>query len=698
MKYLVILYFLFSIPLQADWQQSGNAQITRVVALGNNTYASFIGAGVYKSSDDGLSWKSSNSGLPTSTDVLDIVTIDSLIIAGTNNGIYIFTEVRNNWIPSNSGLPQDLRIVSLAVCNGNIFAGTRQGIFRSQNYGDSWVLINSDISFATLCANDTNIVAGNDSSLFISSNNGNNWAEITPYPQGLTALTSNSKYIFSSYIVNDHFGGEGIGIFRSSDGGKSWTVSNPELPVGMFGAFVYALALHDSIVIAGTDDGIYLSKNYGDTWSKMVSGIPIPLEGMYIVGFLNVVSSSDGGCIIFADTKDGLYRLSNVDSVWAAINEGLPGISLCYNVNTLSILDSTIFAGINGGVYTSNDFGTSWVGSGIKGLKVISLSFKDNIILAGTAGSGIYVSTNHGSTWSKSDSGLASGVNIFTLFVEGNYIFAGTNNGVFRSADNGVHWSRMGIEMDYGNGVYAFTSVGLKIFAGTYGGGIYISTDKGDSWTQNNIGIYYYIVSSFQVHKGIIYAGGYGIYSSVDTGSTWKNAGTGFSWNSVYKSIAIGGNILFASSFYNLSYSSDNGEKWIDLKIPDSYGIGSIVCQGDYIFLASASGVWKRSLSEFSTSIEKNINHIPQTITLQQNYPNPFNPSTIFEYNIPVQSLVIVKIIDLLGREVATLVNEKKEAGRYTLPWNASKMASGIYFYTFQAGEFRETKRMILLK
>ena len=89
---------------------------------------------------------------------------------------------------------------------------------------------------------------------------------------------------------------------------------------------------------------------------------------------------------------------------------------------------------------------------------------------------------------------------------------------------------------------------------------------------------------------------------------------------------------------------------------------------------------------------------VPEQTILKDNYPNPFNPSTVIEYAIAQQSHVIIKISDLLGREVATLVNEKKNGGRYSVTWDASRLSSGIYFYTLQAGKYRESKRMVLLK
>ncbi len=91
---------------------------------------------------------------------------------------------------------------------------------------------------------------------------------------------------------------------------------------------------------------------------------------------------------------------------------------------------------------------------------------------------------------------------------------------------------------------------------------------------------------------------------------------------------------------------------------------------------------------------------IPERFSLSQNYPNPFNPSTVIEFQIPYQSHVQLKIYDLLGREVATLVNEYKQTGKYNVEFRAQKLElqSGIYFYNLRAGNFSATKKLILLK
>jgi hypothetical protein len=88
----------------------------------------------------------------------------------------------------------------------------------------------------------------------------------------------------------------------------------------------------------------------------------------------------------------------------------------------------------------------------------------------------------------------------------------------------------------------------------------------------------------------------------------------------------------------------------------------------------------------------------PQAFRLGQNYPNPFNPATKIQYSIPASSFVTLKVFDVLGREVATLVNGEQGAGSYSADFDATNLADGPYFYRIQAGNFSETKKMMLLK
>ncbi len=100
---------------------------------------------------------------------------------------------------------------------------------------------------------------------------------------------------------------------------------------------------------------------------------------------------------------------------------------------------------------------------------------------------------------------------------------------------------------------------------------------------------------------------------------------------------------------------------------------------------------------EYSKEIMVNST-APSDFSLMQNYPNPFNPGTLINYSIPQNSNVILKVYDSNGSEVATLVNENKISGNYTVNFNAYRLASGIYYYTITAGSFSKTRKMILMK
>ena len=93
-----------------------------------------------------------------------------------------------------------------------------------------------------------------------------------------------------------------------------------------------------------------------------------------------------------------------------------------------------------------------------------------------------------------------------------------------------------------------------------------------------------------------------------------------------------------------------------------------------------------------------NTEIIPNQVILSQNYPNPFNPTTLIKYQIPVESFTTLKVYDVLGNEVATLVKDEKTAGNYEVEFNATGLASGIYLYKLKAGEFVDVKKMIVLK
>ncbi len=112
----------------------------------------------------------------------------------------------------------------------------------------------------------------------------------------------------------------------------------------------------------------------------------------------------------------------------------------------------------------------------------------------------------------------------------------------------------------------------------------------------------------------------------------------------------------------------------------------------------SNAGFWAQAI-DFVTSVEEiSTGVIPREFRLEQNYPNPFNPATTIQFALPKQSKVTLKLYDLLGREISTLVNEELQVGKYKFTFEANDLPSGIYFYQLRTEGFVDTKKLTLLK
>jgi photosystem II stability/assembly factor-like uncharacterized protein len=126
--------------------------------------------------------------------------------------------------------------------------------------------------------------------------------------------------------------------------------------------------------------------------------------------------------------------------------------------------------------------------------------------------------------------------------------------------------------------------------------------------------------------------------------------------------------------------------------------ISTLNGSGTEVASLGISGLQTIYISSIIVGVEDEIIYEPTSYELYQNYPNPFNPSTKFRYSIPTQSKVVIKVYDILGNEVATLMDEEKTIGTYEITWNAEQLPSGVYFYQLKAGDYVNTKKMILLK
>jgi Secretion system C-terminal sorting domain len=377
----------------------------------------------------------------------------------------------------------------------------------------------------------------------------------------------------------------------------------------------------------------------------------------------------------------------------------------------------------------------------------------DSTLFVGGYFHSLYRSTDGGEAWVNA-AGQIPVDTILSLTSAGRYIFAGTNDGVCRSSDNGGTWETANNGLAWGGGaINQFATVDTVLYAAT-GTGVYRSTDFGTSWIPANNGLA--TIRTYTVPVLGIVSTPYGLYATQDLlggayvmrpgESTWKSIGlkTHFlvasalaafdtaifagAWDGVFMysgkdtMLLPRGNGLpeysdflefcfFASTdsvlFIHTGYiggaifaTSDFGQLWtpIGSTVFGNNPVDALATNKKYLFAGTHGGVWRIPLADIATSVNGHRSQLPAQYVLNQNYPNPFNPSTVISYQLPVNTLVTLKVYDVLGRVVNTLIEEHQTAGTHSATFNASSLLSGVYFYRLTVGSFVETKKLMLLK
>jgi photosystem II stability/assembly factor-like uncharacterized protein len=187
------------------------------------------------------------------------------------------------------------------------------------------------------------------------------------------------------------------------------------------------------------------------------------------------------------------------------------------------------------------------------------------------------------------------------------------------------------------------------------------------------------------------------IRKTTDGGSTWSMLSTGTT-DALFGIDFVNATTAYACGDHGtIIRTTDAGEMWT----AQSSGLNEFLYGIDFTapdtgYICSWSGKILKTTNGGVTFIQQPWGEQPSGFGLMQNFPNPFNPATSIVLNIPTQEFVRLTVVDILGREVAILLNERKEPGEYSLRWDASDHPSGVYFCTVQAGSFRDTKKLVL--
>ena len=443
-----------------------------------------------------------------------------------------------------------------------------------------------------------------------------------------------------------------------------------------------------NFIINGNDGGINVSTNGGQIFSQPKK---ISATQFYEIGldFSNPQK-------LYGGTQDnGTNRTpdGNIDN-WQHIYGG-DGFYVIVDYSNSNIIYAE---SQNGGLGKSMDSGKNWnfsVLNGVDGSEPTNWSTPvvmdpntSSLLYYGTHS--LYRTTNGAATWTKISTQLTDWITgsrlgtITTIAVaptNSNVIYVGTDDAhVWVTSNNGTNWvdvssgltqrwvTRVVVDPGDENIVYA-TFNGLKWHDPQPH--VYRSTNKGSTWIDISSNLPDAPVNAFAVdnnYSNRLYLGNdVGMYVSFNTGQSWEVLGEGL------PVLPIG-----------------------DIKIHPTEN-----------FLAA--GTYGRSMYKIDLNLLIDINNeqlqILNEFSLSQNYPNPFNPSTVIHYSIPNVTLsevegsrVQLKIYDILGNEVATLVNKEQPAGNYEVNFDASSLSSGVYLYKLITGIYSETKKMLLLK
>jgi len=508
-------------------------------------------------------------------------------------GVFRSNDNGNSWIEVNNGLTNKF-VQALAISDDKIFAGTfgfiGGGLFSSNNHGNNWIKLNFgwpiyyDISISSIAIDGENIFVGSEYiGIFRSTDGGNTWTEVN---NGLTNQNINALAISGKNI----FAGTQNGMFLSTDNGDTWTAVNNGLPE--FG--IYTIAISGSnVFIGGYADwigcGVFLSTDNGNSWTAVNNG----LTNLY------VFSLAITGGNIFAGTLGGVFVSNNNGNTWMSSSNGLTNPW----IKSFGVKGSDILAGTSySGVFRTSDFGNSWteVNEGLKNANMKSLEINSSGIFAGTWGSGLFFSDNNGDSWNKVDLGVP-GIYIPALEINDTNIIIGTAYGdsirVLLSNDNGITWVEITENLPQVGVFKEFVISGSNIFAAIENSGIYLSTNNGATWVPKNNGLSNSFVSSIAINGSDIFAGTYaydggGIFWSNDNGNNWTIRNNGLTTNYVWR-LAIFNNNIFAGTDQGIFLSTDNGITWSEANAGlTNFNVTAFAAIDTCIFAGTDDGVF----------------------------------------------------------------------------------------------------------
>lgn len=520
-------------------------------------------------------------------------------------------------------------------------------------------------------------------------------------------------------------------IMKTTNRGATWV---PTL-TGNFYYWGHPLAyeplLQNDIVYTEASNVLYRSTNFGSTWDTVrVNPFNSNNQGWEDA----FIRPDSGNILVVSDNANGIWKSSDAGVTWRRVYTASGEVpALALNLRDPKIAFGTKFGG-GGGLVKTTDFGETWqLVPGFSGKNMWGVAISsDNpdYVVTNTWGhsfasdGGAYISRDGGMTWERTYQGFSSSSNHAMLVLDTMSVFSLQGDGIYKLQFPG----RISGEVFHdrnGNGQRDSGDVGLQNRT------VRLSGTRSDSTLTDPLGKFQfgmlaagtYSVTCLPGENAFLTFPPLGSYSVVVTdGEQHQNRTFGVALRALQLTRPAGGEhwrigdtntITWTSNFLTgsvrIELSRDGGQSYTTL-----FDSTSNDGTEDWVVTGPATGaafVRITSLAFPTVSDASDSAFVisgpnaaaetwsqPERFVLEQNYPNPFNPSTTIGFKIRDYGFVTLKVYDVLGREVATLVKEEKEPGRYAVTWNATGVPSGTYLYRLTTGTGSQTRKLLLIR
>jgi len=572
------------------------------------------------------------------------------------------------------------------------------------------------------------VYAATTNGVFKQHPDSNVWHPITNLPINnfSNILVDRRDDIFAANYVSYN----GKGTYVSTNNGSSWTLDSAGIGT------LQILKLSDdaygnTYAIANGYYQIYRRINNTPGWTRIDGGINA------ITVNPTTINSVGGDSVLLAATSFGLFASTDQGTTWSEDNANNPATSF---YSFAKGAGGKWFTTTNLAMYSLNPGDTAWTKvfptSGYLGQLPIYTDGLDNIYTFGAGNSNLlqplYKSSNGGTSWALDTAGssLVWGGGAFYIDEKGGQHASYDPDGSFCRLYTKPYGGSWGQDTAGFGLTSAFSYSYTETFASDHHGYLYASgyyfngstrvtgqvirrPIDGGTWEADTVGIpsaYNHCTALVPGKNGDMYAVFPPFLLHRSNSGTWSNINvpviTGSTHNSMALSVDSSGALFAAISGDDVNFhyrglgvyfSKDTGATWT-FAGGDSIGFTKLVSYGDSTYACSGNGLYIFTRTAFKTTGVTQVRGLPTNYALFQNYPNPFNPTTVISFQLAAKSRVTLKVYDILGREVETLVDGASDIGLHQVSFDASRFASGIYFYRIQAGGFMATKKLLLLK